>query len=211
MFKTRFDIVHKGCWGSEISKEFPGLSFSAVDCHWTKGNVVHILKVSGDESQFNKVITYLKKRKEVISAEVLSKDDLLFMRVLTEGHKKRKQFSDMFFENGCFPVVPIRFEGGFEKWTLGTSKRKNLTTVYNELKKYHSISIKEITEGKITTALTQKQREAMMYANHFGYFDWPRKKTATEIAKLINVPKTVFLSHLRKAENKILKSFLEKE
>ncbi len=57
--------------------------------------------------------------------------------------------------------------------------------------------------------LTKKQREVLNYAKMFGYYEWPRKKSVTDICKIVKIPKTVFLSHLRKAENKIMKDYLK--
>jgi len=211
MYKVELEIYHRTCWGSEISLTFPSHQFSSVDCRWVKNQVVHILLARGEPSQFSKIIEYLKNRLDVSKVELLSEDEqCLYLRVLTKKNKHATQFSDVFFEHHCFPVVPTRFEGKFEVWTLGTSVKKNITDVYNFLKERYQVKIKSLKEEKIEAALTKKQREVLNYAKHFGYYEWPRKKTVTEICKLVNIPKTVFLSHLRKAEIKIISGFLSK-
>ncbi len=212
MHKVEFHIYHKTCWGSEISLKFPNHQLSSVDCRWVKGQVVHILLARGDLSDFKEIIAYLKKRKDVLKVEALSEDEQsLYLRVLTKKDKHRDQFSDMFFEHDCFPVLPTRFEEKYEVWTLGTAIKKNITKVYSELKKNHPVKIISLKEEKISSPLTKKQREVINFAKLFGYYEWPRKKSATEIAQLVNIPKTVFLSHLRKAEGKVISSFLSEE
>ena len=211
MFKVEFEIYHQTCWGSEINLKFPKQQFSSVDCRWIKNQVAHILLVRGDLSQFSNIIEYLKKRPDVVRIEVLSQDhQSLYLRVLTKKDKRITQFSDIFFEHGCFAVVPTRFEGKYEVWTLGTAVKKNITELYHLLKKRYNIKINYLKEEKIENTLTAKQREALNYAKHFGYYEWPRRKSVTEICKMVNMPKTVFLSHLRKAENKIIADFLAK-
>jgi len=113
----------------------------------------------------------------------------------------------MFFKNNCFPIAPTKFENKYEIWTIGTADRANLTKAYNLLKEENEVHIDYLKQDDLKANLTQKQRQAMMYAKYFGYFSWPRKKSATEIAEILKMPKTVFLSHLRKAENKILNEY----
>lgn len=209
MHKVKLHIYHRTCWGSEISIKFPDHQFSSVDCRWIKDQVVHILLARGDSSQFKKISEYLNKRKDVLKVEYLSEDNQsLYLRVLTKKDKPTPQFSDLFFEHHCFPVLPTKFEGKYEVWTLGTAEKRNITDVYNLLKDKHPVNINYLKEEKIQNTLTKKQREVLNYAKHFGYYEWPRKKSVTEICKMINMPKTVFLSHLRKAENKIMADFL---
>ncbi len=208
MYKVELKIYHKTCWGSEIGLKFPQYRLSSVDCRWIKNQVVHILLARGDPANFTRIIQYLEQRKDVSKVEVLSEDDQsLYLRVLTTRNKRRTQFSDFFFEHNCFPVVPTRFEGKYELWTLGTADKKNITVVYNLLKKHHPTKISSLKEEKMENALTKKQREVLNYARHFGYYEWPRKKSVSEICALVNIPKTVFLSHLRKAENKVMLHF----
>ena len=215
MYKVQFDIIHKGCWGSEISSKFPGMNFSSIDVRWVKGDVAHILvadllKVKGNPQRFDEVITYLKRRKSVAKVEVISVNERkIYVRTLTRHTQRHKQFSDHFFDNNLFMIAPVRFEDGYEKWILGTTDKKNISKVYNLLSKQYKVKISSIKEENAGEDLTNKQREALTYAKYFGYYEWPRKKGVTEISKLLKISKTVFLSHLRKAENKIICKFLQ--
>ncbi len=209
MHKVELKIHHRTCWGSEISVKFPEYKFCSVDCRWVGSKVAHILLARGGLKKFRKITEYLEKRKDVLKAETLSEDDQgIYIRIITKKDRRTSQFSDLFFSHECFPAAPTRFEGKYEIWTLGTADRKNIAAVYNYLRKRHPVHINYLKEEKISNPLTPRQRETINYAQHFGYYQWPRKKTATEICNLVKIPKTVFLSHLRKAENKIIAEFL---
>ncbi len=209
MYKVELRIFHKGCWGSDINLAFPKHKFSSVDCRWINNKVAHIVHARGDQSKFAAIQGYLKKRKDVLKIEALSCDiENLYLRVLTKKQEKTGQFSDMFFAHHCFPLIPTRFEGRSEVWTLGSAKKENITKVYSELKKKYDVKLASIKEENIGVELTEKQRQAVTYANHFGYYEWPRKKTITEISEIVKIPKTVFLSHLRKAEKTIISNYL---
>jgi len=54
--------------------------------------------------------------------------------------------------------------------------------------------------------LTTKQRRALITALDNGYYHMPRRATAGEIAEKLRVPRTSYVDHLRKAENKVLKA-----
>lgn len=64
------------------------------------------------------------------------------------------------------------------------------------------------TEQSALDSLTEKQREALEFAYHSGFFERPQRQTAEEIAHELGVSRSTFLSHVRAAENKLLKAFL---
>ena len=54
--------------------------------------------------------------------------------------------------------------------------------------------------------LSKRQREAFRLARTRGYYEYPRRSTARDLAAEFGVTKTTFLEHLRKAEEKLLGS-----
>ena len=208
MHKAILKVYHIGCWGSDISLKFPKLEFFSIDVRWVDSCVAHIVKAVGDNRFFDKILDYYNKRKDVKTCEELSRSNSeIYIRTITKDNPKHPSFSNMFFKNNCFPIAPTKFENKYEIWTIETADRANLTKAYNLLKEENEVHIDYLKQDDLKANLTQKQRQAMMYAKYFGYFSWPRKKSATEIAEILKMPKTVFLSHLRKAENKILNEY----
>jgi predicted DNA binding protein/CheY-like chemotaxis protein len=57
--------------------------------------------------------------------------------------------------------------------------------------------------------LTDKQRAALRAAHFAGYYEWPRRSTAEEIAASMGVSSPTLHSHLRKAHQKLLVTFLD--
>lgn len=208
MFKVQLEIHHKGCWGSDINIHFPNFEFSSIDCRWIKNKVAHILVARGNQNYFEDIINYLQNRKDVSKVEVLEKNEkILYLRTITKKDKKIGQFSDIFFRLHCFPVAPVYFKGKHEIWTLSSVDKTNFYKIYIILRNKYELKMKIIKKESI---LTKKQLEILNYAKHFGYYEWPRKKSATEICQMIGIPKTVFLSHLRKAEIKIISEYKSK-
>ncbi|WP_435077904.1 bacterio-opsin activator domain-containing protein [Halococcus sp. AFM35] len=57
--------------------------------------------------------------------------------------------------------------------------------------------------------LTDKQRAALRAAYFAGYYDWPRRSTAEDIAASMGVSSPTLHNHLRKAQQKLLVGFLD--
>jgi len=56
--------------------------------------------------------------------------------------------------------------------------------------------------------LTPKQREALTAAYHIGYYDIPKRAESADVAKVLALGKSTTLEHLRKAEKRLLDSFM---
>ncbi len=54
--------------------------------------------------------------------------------------------------------------------------------------------------------LTKKQSHALMTAIARGYYEIPKKLSTDDIAKSLDLPRTTYEEHLRKAESKVMKA-----
>ncbi len=62
-----------------------------------------------------------------------------------------------------------------------------------------------------TDDLTERQMETLEAAYAAGYFEWPRDSTAEEVADSMGIAAPTLHSHLRKAQNRVLRSVLEED
>jgi PAS domain S-box-containing protein len=67
----------------------------------------------------------------------------------------------------------------------------------------------ETLRKQLSDRFTPRQRTAIETAFTAGYFDWPRKSTAEEIAASMGISSPTFHQHLRKAERKLVETLLE--
>jgi len=56
--------------------------------------------------------------------------------------------------------------------------------------------------------LTEKQRRVLVTAYRLGYYDVPRRITSEELAKKLDLVKSTFSAHVRKAERRLLSDLL---
>jgi predicted DNA binding protein len=60
----------------------------------------------------------------------------------------------------------------------------------------------------LLAGLTDRQREVLIAAKRYGYYDYPRRMNAEELSKRVGVSKATLVEHLRKAEGRLVASLL---
>jgi hypothetical protein len=63
-------------------------------------------------------------------------------------------------------------------------------------------------QDDILASLTDRQKEVLVQAKRFGYYDYPRRMNATDLSTRIGISKATLVEHLRKAEGRLLAQLL---
>jgi hypothetical protein len=123
-------------------------------------------------------------------------------------------------------LSPLKGEGGYIISTeiredkvkmiyLGTVKE--IKNILDELKqngpRYRIVSL---TDAKFSlnsplNSLTEKQKRVLTTAYKLGYYSMPRKINSEQIAKKLNIHKSAFVAHRRKAELRLVTQVLKEE
>ena len=77
-----------------------------------------------------------------------------------------------------------------------------------KIEKFQNVKLNTIYFPKIMPKLSEKQREAYQLAVEQSYYKFPRKIGLEGMAKLMKVSVSTFQEHLRKAEEKIMPTYV---
>jgi DNA-binding CsgD family transcriptional regulator len=78
------------------------------------------------------------------------------------------------------------------------------TTLKNLPSKLLGLTSLEPRPESYLSKLTLKQRQAMITAYGLGYYDVPRRVSSEEVSRHLEIDKSTFVEHLRKAERKLV-------
>ncbi|MDP3027578.1 MAG: helix-turn-helix domain-containing protein [Nanoarchaeota archaeon] len=135
------------------------------------------------------------------------------------GTIKEPIYAKTIYNKNIIHLAPALIdENGQEIINIACFEKKQLNKAITTLEKAFPTKIYYIKERKIKNIsiikenpeLTDKQKQAMNLAIKNGYYNYPRKTSIEELAKLSNLSFSTFHAHLRKAEQKLLPFFFEK-
>ncbi len=82
-----------------------------------------------------------------------------------------------------------------------------LMSTYGEIR---NVIFEEATfsGGALLSRLTPRQRDLLIAANRYGYYEYPRKITSGELAEKVGISKTTAIEHLRRGEARLISALL---
>lgn len=219
--KVVLKLWHPGCWSIETTKNNPEVYLSVEGAFKIGREIrVNFKLVAENYTSLKKYIADIKK------FEHLAKDVLVIGRSDLEAYiHGRFPTESTFYENVFsleFMPMNIIISRGNEYWTLLIYDEKlketfeRLTVMDNIEFEVLSVSRLKSLEKKphdlieeISSNLSIKQKKVLLEAYKSGYFEWPRKMNLNELSEKFGIAKSTCLHHIRTAEQKILKRFVE--
>jgi hypothetical protein len=168
-----------------------------------KFHVVSVGRVFGKEKNIKKALKELKNYKHMIYFEEINGFIILS---LTENKPSRIFYSPLFI----YPS-PILIENGKYTMTVGSWSRKEIEKLMKQCEKFPGYKLISLKEEKIRNIsitgvqpdLTDKQRAVYELAVKKGYYEYPKKITLKELAKLSGISYSTLQQHLSYAEKKV--------
>lgn len=135
-------------------------------------------------------------------------------RGLLVAYETANSITPTMVSHGLIPDAPVRIRDGSERWAVLTDHGR--AAVRDRLDEVRTEADADVNVVRITTPdagttpqfpgdpLSDRQREVFEFARERGYYERPRRISATELADELGVSKATALEHLRKAESKLL-------
>lgn len=171
--------------------QLEGISIDLIECILKENAPIHDLKTIGHmeilsvlKTEGNKHICLVKQEPKV------SKD--LFQK----------------FDLNLIYTTPQIFSNDKHTYSI-LADQENISKFIEQIKKVGKVlkmSFQKTAcqQHDILSVLTYKQREILITAQKYGYYDYPKKINSDQLSQKFNLSKTTLIQHLRKAEGRIM-------
>jgi len=195
---------------------------TAADCQLEVAGTV-----AGDAGD---IVTYVRAEGadvDAVCSTLAESDDVTDVRVVSEGDATVLECtltgSSILFplrEYGA-TLESLRADSGDGTVAVTVSPDADVRTVVERVEHDYpgaSLAAKRRRDARTDAApapapftedLTDRQQETLEAAYAAGYFEWPRDSTAEEVADSMGISAPTLHSHLRKAQNRVLRAVLE--
>lgn len=210
MWVAKFEFYAKEMFFGNVAKKHRVvLTGYPISC-FEKGKYLHVnfigtAKGERGEAAFNE----LKQNKLVVRYEKQKN----FSNLYTKEPKKYAPFYSPYFVHIMPTIVD---ENGLYHFHIGSWDRRELEKLLSMLEKNYDFKLLSLKEEKIKSIsimgthpnLTEKQKAAYELATEKGYYEYPKKIDLKKLAKMFGVSYATFQQHLKYAEKKISKFFV---
>jgi predicted DNA binding protein len=196
-------------WMSEIPEKHP-VSIKVIErVPYSDRGVKDLVEISGPQDIMEEVLKDIRKnplvshldttvteKGKVIGAVTTSRCDIC--RILTD--------SDVFL------ISAESKSGGKVEWTLVLSEKEVLKGILDHLKsKSVEAELIKLTKIDDKESLTERQDKITHVAFERGYFDYPKRISLRELARMFEVSPSTLSEILRKGQRKIVLDYFKKQ
>jgi predicted DNA binding protein len=221
-YEITFKLQHE-CPYNNFSKDYPSTVISHW-CNWSK-DVLEIAAGSQGNSSDPRAKQEIREIFKTLGSKIIRKSFASSRVQIVLQHcacdKLPPPTLPTIEKYNCLNLQPVVYTGGWEWYRVMAFSEKDIKQLFKDLDRKHCkievTSRKSISEESIHSSLlipaasllgdlTEKQSRALIAALDNGYFNMPRTASAMEIANRLGIPRTSFVDHLRKAQNKLIRT-----
>ncbi len=205
MFEARFKLKHKGCWTGGLSR-FKSEFVTHITVSLTKDYVQDITEVFfANKEEAPLIKKYFSNSRLIKKHEILQESDKKLLVQIFTDTSRIKSVVHTVLKNKCFVSNKVPLVDGWEIWTIASPDKKDIRNAVDDIRKQGNFKLLKIAKSSFDGFnLSEKQETAIKTAVALGYYNFPRKISAQELAQRLKIDKSTLLEHLRKAEIKIM-------
>ncbi|WP_435363464.1 helix-turn-helix domain-containing protein [Haloarchaeobius sp. DYHT-AS-18] len=225
VLRLTLKVAHPDCWSLQVTDQHDAGLLNHGAFPLSDGNIKGLFTAFGDtRDEVAELVD--ATRDSPLTQSVLELSGGLKMN--TDGFDPGNATQDIFVQysekdsiepaltsNGFIHEGPVRIYDGYEYWPVVAQCPRGelddrLETVREEkdatIDVQHISSVQSLSGGstQYLQLLSQRQREVFELARRENYYQWPREVSLQELADELDISKTTFTEHLRKAEAKLL-------
>lgn len=196
-------------WMSEIPQKHP-VTIRVIDrVPYSEKGVKDLVEIAGPEDVMGEVLEDIRKNPLVSSVETTVTERGKVIGAITTA---RCEICRILTDSDVFLISAESKGGGKVDWTLVLSDKSVLKNIFDHLKsKGVESDLVKLTKIDDKESLTERQDKITHVAFERGYFDYPKRISLRELARMFDVSPSTLSEILRKGQRKIVLDYFKKQ
>jgi len=196
-------------WMSEIPQKHP-VTIRVIDrVPYSEKGVKDLVEIAGPEDVMGEVLEDIRKNPLVSSVDTTVTERGKLIGAITTA---RCEICRILTDSDVFLISAESRGGGKVDWTLVLSDKSVLKNIFDHLKaKGVESDLVKLTKIDDKESLTERQDKITHVAFERGYFDYPKRISLRELARMFDVSPSTLSEILRKGQRKIVLDYFKKQ
>lgn len=196
-------------WMSEIPQKHP-VTIRVIDrVPYSEKGVKDLVEIAGPEDVMAEVLDDIKKNPLVAKVETTITERGKVIGAVTTA---RCEICRILTDSDVFLISAESKGSGKVEWTLVVSDKSVLKGIFDHLKtKGVESELVKLTKIDDKESLTERQDKITHVAFERGYFDYPKRISLRELARMFDVSPSTLSEILRKGQRKIVLDYFKKQ
>jgi predicted DNA binding protein len=193
-------------WPLDIASKH-NIPIVVLDCiPFGERGVEALIEMDADEETLPKVVRSLREHPDIVSLQVADNPEGTLLATVVA---KSWMAGSAILKSGCFLRGARTLDKGRTEWWLVAKDEASLRQLVGELESEGcQVEIRSKLEVKEPFALTKRQERVVTKAMELGYYDFPRRITAKELAKRLSIAPSTLSEILQRSERKLVDFYL---
>lgn len=196
-------------WMSEIPEKHP-VSIKVIErVPYSDRGVKDLVEISGPQDIMEEVLKDIRKNPLVSKVDTTITEKGKVIGAVTTS---RCDICRILTDSDVFLISAESKSGGKVEWTLVLSEKEVLKGILDHLKsKSVEAELIKLTKIDDKESLTERQDKITHVAFDRGYFDYPKRISLRELARMFEVSPSTLSEILRKGQRKIVLDYFKKQ
>jgi predicted DNA binding protein len=196
-------------WMSEVSAKFP-VEIRVIDrVPYSEKGVKDLVEISAASDVMEEVLEAIRSNPLVADMDTTTTEK---GKVISAVTTTRCEICRILTDSDVFLISAQSKDGGKVEWTLILSEKQVLKEIFDHLKsKSVDADLIKLTKIDDKEALTERQDKITQVAFERGYFDYPKRISLRELARMFDVSPSTLSEILRKGQRKIVLDYFKKQ
>jgi predicted DNA binding protein len=196
-------------WISEIPEKHPVTIKVIERVPYAEKGVRDLVEIAGPQDVMDEVLMDIKKNPTVAKVETTTTERGKLIGAVTTS---RCEICRILTDAEVFLMSAESKGDGKVEWTLVLTEKEVLKDIFDKLKqKGVQADLVKLTKIDDKESLTERQDKITHVAFERGYFDYPKRISLRDLARMFDVSPSTLSEILRKGQRKIVLDYFKKQ